>query len=154
MYPSCRDASAQTTWHSRILDGGPSGPLFEVTAEDDPEHPHTSATSTGVWSAIMRSAAALRKREPAGSASGPDFYGLGSATIMRLIEHLPGADRCTQYERKRYELMTGSSRRSAAIPVVLSQQPSITNLDSQPNLGSDVHDTPEAPVSEAEKALE
>lgn len=124
-YPSIRDPSSQTTWHSRIIDDGSANPVFEVTAEDDPEHPLTGSTSTGVWSSIMRQAAALRKREPAGSASGPDFYGLGCATIMFLIEHLPNAERCAQYERKRYELMTGFSRRSAAIPLIVNKGSSL-----------------------------
>lgn len=102
-YLSCVNPGSMTTWNSRIKDGG-AQPLFEVTAEDDPEHPYCSSTSTGAWSAIMRQAAAIRNKEPAGSASGPDFYGLGHATINQLIDSLPGAEKCSSYEVKRYEL--------------------------------------------------
>lgn len=122
-YPSTVNSEANTTWHSRILDGGPS-PLFEVTAEDDPAHPFTGGTSTGVWSAIMKQAASIRSREPAGSASGPDFFGLGNATVAMLIERLPGADRCQQYERKRYE-MSAKGHAAVAVPTSDNTEPVI-----------------------------
>lgn len=120
-YPSTINADTNTVWHSRILDGGPS-PLFEVTAEDNPAHPFTGNTSTGVWSAIMKQAASIRSREPAGSASGPDFFGLGNATVTMLIERLPGADRCHQYERKRYE-MSAKGHAAIAIPTSDNTEP-------------------------------
>lgn len=102
-YFSTKDPEAMTIYHSRILDGGPV-PQFTVTAEDDPDNPLSGATTTAVWSTIMRQAATLRGKEPAGSASGPDFFGLGNATILQLIEALPEAEKCKQYEKKRYEV--------------------------------------------------
>lgn len=115
-YPSTIDAEGVTTWHSKILDGG-NAPLFEVYAEDDPEHPFRGNTSTGVWSTIMRQTSALRNRDPAGSASGPDFFGLGNATVAMLIEKLDNADKCLQYEKKRFEM---SAKGHAAVPVPTS----------------------------------
>lgn len=113
-YPSNIDPEAMTTWHSKILDGG-NTPRFEVYAEDDPEHPFIGNTSTGVWSSIMRQTSALRNREPAGSASGPDFFGLGNSTVAMLIEKLEGADKCAQYEKKRFE-MSVKGHAAVAVP--------------------------------------
>ena len=113
-YPSNIDPEGMTTWHSKILDGG-SAPLFEVYAEDDLEHPFRGGTSTGVWSSIMRQTSALRNRDPAGSASGPDFFGLGNSTVSMLIERLEGADKCEQYERKRFE-MSAKGHAAVAVP--------------------------------------
>lgn len=113
-YPSNIDPEAMTTWHSKILDGG-NTPRFEVCAEDDPEHPFKGSTSTGVWSSIMRQTSALRNRDPAGSASGPDFFGLGNSTVAMLIEKLEGVDKCEQYEKKRFE-MSVKGHAAVAVP--------------------------------------
>ena len=84
-------------------------PVFEVIAEDNPSMPYTNTTSTGVWTQIMRQAASIRNKGPAGSASGPDFFGLGHGTIQQLIEKLPNAEKCTSYEPKRYEMSAGKA---------------------------------------------
>lgn len=102
LYLSAVDAEQQATYHSRILDGG-TGPIFDVYADDNPEQRFQSPTPTGAWTAIVKQVNALRGREYANSASGPDFFGLSNPTISMIIENLPEAKRCTQYQRKVYE---------------------------------------------------
>lgn len=101
-YLSVWDANATVVYHSRILDHG-SAPVFEVTCEEHPDCKFTSGTSTGAWSGIVKQANAIRHRDYSNSASGPDYYGLSNATVSMLIERLPNADYCPNYQFKRFE---------------------------------------------------
>lgn len=129
-YLSVRNPNISVVWHSKVLDDGGPTPVFSVTAEDDPQHPVTGGTSTGVWSAIMRQAAQVRGKEPAGSASGPDMFGFTTPTIMQLIEGLEGAEKCLGYERKKYEFSTG--KRSLAKALDSQPTPTLPSSDAMP----------------------
>lgn len=66
-------------------------------------------TASAVWTAVVRQVAARRaeldlaaRREPAAraglpSVSGPEYFGFAAPTIARLIQELPGAERCSAY---------------------------------------------------------
>ena len=101
-YLSTVDPNNQTTYHSRILDGG-AAPIFQVTGEDNPGAVFQAPTSTGAWSAVVKAANLIRMKEFSNSASGPDYYGLSNATVAMLIEDLPNSDRCINYLKKRFE---------------------------------------------------
>lgn len=102
-YLSGVNPDAQTIYHSRIVDGG-VGPQFEVWAEDQPDLIHRAPTSTGAWTAVLKQAQAIRGKEYGNSASGPDFVGLTHASICMLIEQLPNADRCGEYQMKTWDI--------------------------------------------------
>lgn len=112
-YMSAIDPEAQTVYHNRIMDGG-IGPLFDVYSEDHPEQHFQAPTPTGAWTAIVKAVNAVRGREYVNSASGPDFFGLSNSTISMIIESLPGAAQCTQYQRKVYE---AAPSKAAAVTV-------------------------------------
>lgn len=158
-YASCIDADQPSAlYHSRILDGGIAGPIFQVELDPsfipsefartfllpepkpqpiiavtnhapvsilDSKHSNAStaldllersidysledkklqtvfqsATPTGAWTAVSRQVALVRQKDHANSTSGPDFFGLSSATISTLIEGLSGVDRCINYQRR------------------------------------------------------
>ena len=72
---------------------------------------HAGPTASAVWTAVVRQVAARRaeldaaRREPGAgggrggqpSVSGPEYFGFAAPTIARLIQELPGAERCGAY---------------------------------------------------------
>ncbi len=102
-YLSHVNPDTSVTYYSEVKDGG-SAPLFEVWSEDSPDQKFQSATSTGVWSAVFKQANAIRGKDAANSASGPDFYGFSNNTIAMMIEMLPGIEGCLNYQRKNFEV--------------------------------------------------
>ncbi|KAJ2451276.1 hypothetical protein EV183_003730 [Coemansia sp. RSA 2336] len=82
-----------TCWVSE----GKDAPLFHIEAEDMPESPIVAPTATGAWTTVLRKVNQIRKREHSNSASGPDYFGFSHPTIAKMIQDLPGADRCRTY---------------------------------------------------------
>ncbi|KAJ2553117.1 hypothetical protein EV175_003052 [Coemansia sp. RSA 1933] len=82
-----------TCW---ITDGG-DAPMFHVEAEDMPGAPIVAPTATGAWTAVLRTVNQIRHREHSNSASGPDYFGFSHPTIAKMIQDLPGADKCKTY---------------------------------------------------------
>ncbi|KAJ2734980.1 hypothetical protein IW152_001962 [Coemansia sp. BCRC 34962] len=82
-----------TCW---VADGG-SGPQFHVEPEDMPGSPVVASTATGAWTAVLRAVNQLIQREHSNSASGPDYFGFSHPTIAKMIQDLPGAERCRAY---------------------------------------------------------
>ena len=92
---------------SEILPSESSGPIFRVLLKDDPAHNGysfhyikitlhrwTHSTASGVWMKVLQSL----KRKPNISVSGPEMYGLSHPLVKRLIEELPNAKNCLEYE--------------------------------------------------------
>lgn len=134
-YLSALDATAQTVYHSRILDSG-AGPLFDVYALDNPDQHYQSQTPTGAWTFIVKQVNAIRGREYSNSASGPDFFGLSNPTISMLIEKLSDSEKCTQYQRKVYETATAAGNVSASTKPALNRGVSRRNSSTSMNAGT------------------
>ncbi|KAK9845519.1 hypothetical protein WJX81_008428 [Elliptochloris bilobata] len=105
-YASRRNPEVRVAYECEILDGG-DAPLFRLIAEDDRDHPLTGPTASAPWTAVVRQVAvrraeieAARGDPPPGpraglpSVSGPEYFGFAAPTIARLIQELPGAERC------------------------------------------------------------
>lgn len=56
----------------------------------------------------MKAANAIRKRDHSNSASGPDYFGFSNATIAKMIQDLPNADKCSTYVMQQFEEIAGS----------------------------------------------
>ncbi|KAJ1854462.1 hypothetical protein GGH12_004251 [Coemansia sp. RSA 1822] len=82
-----------TCWVSE----GKDAPLFHVEAEDMPDASIVAPTATGAWTAVLRKVNQIRHREHSNSASGPDYFGFSHPTIAKMVQDLPGADRCRTY---------------------------------------------------------
>lgn len=153
-YLSCTDKDSQTTYISAVVDS-PTGPLFEVYAEDNPTEKYQSNTSTGVWSTIVKLANSIRGKEYTNSASGPDFYGFSNSTIAMMIEMLPGVELCKSYQKKNFEVVPFVPKgRSASVSH--SQQNSHEAGDDDQSMMMDIdHDGEETvDVTEASPPLE
>ncbi|KAI8991640.1 F/Y rich C-terminus-domain-containing protein [Mycotypha africana] len=103
-YPSMIHPDANTIVTSTILDGG-EGPLFHISAADQPEEPIVANSATGAWTAVVRKANEIRKRDHSNSASGPDYYGFKHPTIAKMIQDLPGAKKLPNYLWQSFEEM-------------------------------------------------
>ncbi|KAI9283644.1 F/Y rich C-terminus-domain-containing protein [Umbelopsis sp. AD052] len=104
-YPSMIDANSLTTVRATILDDGGHQPLFKIECEDCPNEPIVANSATGAWTAMVKRANEVRGVLRTNSASGPDYYGLGHATIASLIQELDGASKCKDYVWQQFEAM-------------------------------------------------
>ncbi|KAI8910822.1 F/Y rich C-terminus-domain-containing protein [Gorgonomyces haynaldii] len=96
---SYMDPTKTVRYTCEIVDGG-DAPRFKVTAQDDLEHPSISTTATGAWSPIFKQAHQIRNKEHNYSASGPDYFGFTQPTVLRYVQDLPNADKCSNYKRQ------------------------------------------------------
>lgn len=81
---------------------GRAGPQFHVEPEDTPGSPVVASTATGAWTTVLRAVNHIRRREHSNSASGPDYFGFSHPTIAKMIQDLPGAEKCQSYIRQRF----------------------------------------------------
>ncbi|KAJ1902866.1 hypothetical protein LPJ81_003368 [Coemansia sp. IMI 209127] len=95
-YYSMADPNKNVIYTCWITDGG-DAPMFHVEAEDMPGAPIVAPTATGAWTAVLRTVNQIRHREHSNSASGPDYFGFSHPTIAKMIQDLPGADKCKAY---------------------------------------------------------
>ncbi|KAJ1664725.1 hypothetical protein EV178_003882 [Coemansia sp. RSA 1646] len=95
-YYSMADPNKSVIYTCWITDGG-DVPMFHVEAEDMPGAPIIAPTATGAWTAVLRTVNQIRHREHSNSASGPDYFGFSHPTIAKMIQDLPGADKCKAY---------------------------------------------------------
>ncbi|KAF9994571.1 hypothetical protein BGZ80_000565 [Entomortierella chlamydospora] len=101
-YNSMIDPQQQTTYTCSVIDDG-EAPKFQIDAEDQPGNPIIAGTATGAWTHVVKTANQIRKRDHSNSASGPDYFGFSNATIAKMIQDLPNADKCKTYIMQRYE---------------------------------------------------
>ncbi len=52
MYNSYVNVDSRVEYVSEILDGGDSGPVFKVTAVDDPENPAVATAASSAWQTV------------------------------------------------------------------------------------------------------
>lgn len=99
-----------------------------MVASDNPNHPFSASSPSGVWSAIGKETSRIRGKSVTAT-SGPDYYGLSNPTIQYLIECLPNADKCAQYERKEWTIIGDQNDKKR-------KRTSLTNTqtESEPNI--------------------
>ncbi|CAO3679799.1 unnamed protein product [Umbelopsis ramanniana] len=96
-YMSMIYPEANTIYTCTIEDGG-DAPQFRITPEDAKEEELVSGTATGVWTTVVKRANQIRHRDVSNSVSGPEYFGFAHPTIAKMIQDLPGAERCGRYK--------------------------------------------------------
>ncbi|KAI7826516.1 hypothetical protein BC939DRAFT_446630 [Gamsiella multidivaricata] len=109
-YNSMIDPHQQTTYTCSVIDDG-EAPKFQIDAEDQPGKPIIAGTATGAWTHIVKAANLIRKRDHSNSASGPDYFGFSNATIAKMIQDLPNAEKCKGYIMQRFEEPSGKAEK-------------------------------------------
>ena len=91
-YYSVRNPSTRTEYINRILDHGEAGPLFTVTAMDDPDTVYSAPSASACWATIVKAVNTARGKVDARSAvSGLEHFGVSNYIVKRLVNALPGA---------------------------------------------------------------
>ncbi|KAF9943281.1 hypothetical protein BGZ75_007221 [Mortierella antarctica] len=101
-YNSMIDPHNLTIYTCSVIDDG-EAPKFQIDAADQPGKPIIAGTATGAWTHVVKAANAIRRRDHSNSASGPDYFGFSNATIAKMIQDLPNADKCETYVMQRFE---------------------------------------------------
>ncbi|KAJ2821658.1 hypothetical protein GGI24_004153 [Coemansia furcata] len=96
--PSLLANNTRCLYTSEILHGG-DAPVFQVTADDMPNSPFRSTSSSGVWKQILDQLSAKGVGVKT-HASGPQMYGLAHLGVTKAIQELDNADKCQKYIRQ------------------------------------------------------
>merc|ERR1712137_66586 len=102
-YQSFINPEDRTEFTSEILDGG-ERPLFRVTAADAPDQFATAYSPTGAWTAVLKQGGedtgrrSKNKKSKNSAVSGPEYFGLTRPIILKLIQDLPGSEKCEKYQ--------------------------------------------------------
>ncbi|CAO3564684.1 unnamed protein product [Mortierella alpina] len=107
-YNSMIDPHNLTVYTCSVIDDG-EAPKFQIDAADQPGKPIIAGTATGAWTHVVKAANAIRRRDHSNSASGPDYFGFSNATIAKMIQDLPNADKCETYIMQRFEEPSAAS---------------------------------------------
>ena len=86
-----------------ILDGGLK-PQYKLISNEDPDNPIIRDSSTGCWIAVCNKINILQgsKRSKV-TISGTDRFGLSDSNVVRLLQSLPNADKCSKYIMKQFD---------------------------------------------------
>jgi chromodomain-helicase-DNA-binding protein 7 len=114
LYASPLNAGEKVVWYSEIQDDKSELPLFMVTATGDETAVFRGRTSTAPWAHAIRELANQFNSKDK-TISGPDAFLLSSPIITLLIEHLPGANNCHEYQMKNLTSLSDPSDRRGKV---------------------------------------
>lgn len=120
-YASSLTADGRTRYICEILENADgTGPLFRVTAEDDPTLVCEASSPSQAWKLVLERVNKIKSdANKRASVSGPEYFGYGHPKIAELIAKLPGAEACARYhaaqvplppQRKKRDRDASSSR--------------------------------------------
>lgn len=112
----------QCLYTCKIFDDGIS-PRFEISPEDAPETTFSSQSISEVYASFLLAAAPQNPDNL--TLSEYDFFGLSNPIVQNLIQSLPGANECSSYEWKKFEVIraTKASQSIDIHPGQISDQP-------------------------------
>jgi hypothetical protein len=91
-YHSVRSPSTRTEYSNRIVEHGDHGPLFTVTAADDPDTVYSAASASACWATIVKAVQTAKGKADGRSAvSGLEHFGVSHPVVKKLVNNLPGA---------------------------------------------------------------
>ncbi|KRX05591.1 hypothetical protein PPERSA_12769 [Pseudocohnilembus persalinus] len=88
-------------YHCEIMEGSDGRPLYKVISEEDPSNPIIKDSSTGCWVYICQKVNNLQEfKKDKVTISGTDRFGLLDSNVIRLLENMENAEKCTRYKFK------------------------------------------------------
>eukprot|EP00123_Amoebidium_parasiticum_P000749 comp11644_c0_seq1/m.6148 comp11644_c0_seq1/g.6148 ORF comp11644_c0_seq1/g.6148 comp11644_c0_seq1/m.6148 type:complete len:573 (-) comp11644_c0_seq1:269-1987(-) len=92
IHTSWKNPATKTTYTCTVSEGA-HGPLFTISAEDDPNNVAEGSSATAAHITVLNRIRLAKKgqEDPKMTGAGPLFFGF--STISSVIESLPGADR-------------------------------------------------------------
>ncbi|KAI8871048.1 hypothetical protein GQ42DRAFT_162310 [Ramicandelaber brevisporus] len=117
-YWSMYTPGQQVIYTCTIEDGG-SHPKFRLTPEDLPAGtaPIEWESSTGAWARVIKAVNTIKVSgtDSVSSVSGTDLFGFTHATIAKLIQDLPNADKCKNYQWQSFTEMDAKHMRNMKV---------------------------------------
>eukprot|EP01116_Phalansterium_solitarium_P021670 TRINITY_DN682_c0_g2_i1.p1 TRINITY_DN682_c0_g2~~TRINITY_DN682_c0_g2_i1.p1 ORF type:complete len:2198 (-),score=956.94 TRINITY_DN682_c0_g2_i1:231-6824(-) len=105
LYDSMFERGKRIDYTCEII--GNKEPIFRITPEDDPSQAVEARAASGAWKTVLSRVSMVRgDAVPKTAISGPEHYGFAQPAIAKLIQELPGADRCRNYKMQKF----GSSK--------------------------------------------
>jgi len=104
-FSSMKNPDIRVSYINEILPG--DQPIFRVIADDDQENAISATSPSAAWKIIIEKVNVLKKEPTQGkrmfaSVSGPEYFGFSNATISKLIQELPNAEKCANYIMKKF----------------------------------------------------
>ena len=134
-YSSLSDMDKKATYVNEILEDAGGHPVFRVTCQESDRDPEVfvADTSSGVWAKIGKrinecKEAVIGKKNFT-QLSGPEMFGYGHPTVIRLLQELPGVEKLTKYETQTFEVkgLKGAKKaQSQKQKQSQNQQPNLT----------------------------
>ena len=105
-YQSFKTPDSKVEYSSEILEGENQKPLFRVTASDAIDEPADGNSATAAWSLILRRVKSMQSGDKIegeenrifNAVSGPEYFGLARGIVRKLIQELPRASECENYQ--------------------------------------------------------
>lgn len=101
-FSSFLDATAMTIYTSEIIDNG-NAPLFQVTAADAPGHVFAGQSTSGAWKQVIDILSNIGSSGAKTHQSGPDLFGLSDLAVVKCIQELEGANKCSKYVFQKFK---------------------------------------------------
>ncbi|KAJ9057765.1 hypothetical protein DSO57_1019550 [Entomophthora muscae] len=133
-YHSATRTDRHALYTATVLNDGGS-PSFRILADDNPV-PIIGKTASGAWAAVISQANHIRGLKRKNTASGPENFGVADATISKMIQDLPNAQLCENYNWEEFQLQ--EPKKSPLLPLEIPNQAS----PSKPPVSSRAKPTP------------
>jgi len=104
-YTSMKIPSKRANFFCEIIEQDDK-PLFKVTPEEDPSCPVVADSASAAWSSIIQRINNKKIEDTKRmyhSVSGPEYFGYANPAVVKLIQELPNAEKCTKFVRKIFE---------------------------------------------------
>eukprot|EP01016_Furgasonia_blochmanni_P047724 TRINITY_DN7041_c0_g1_i5.p1 TRINITY_DN7041_c0_g1~~TRINITY_DN7041_c0_g1_i5.p1 ORF type:complete len:195 (+),score=62.95 TRINITY_DN7041_c0_g1_i5:68-586(+) len=103
VYASMFTRGVKAEYSCEIIDGGEK-PIYKVTSNEDQENPIIKDSSTGCWVHVLQRVNDLQEVKKAKvTISGTERFGLLEPNVVRVLEYLPNAEKCSKYKFKHRE---------------------------------------------------
>ncbi len=91
----------KTTYTCEICRGKDDKPRYKIVSDEHPDKVIIKDSSTGCWVHVCKGVNNLREIKKAKvTISGTERFGLLESNVVRLLEHLPNAEKCFKYNFK------------------------------------------------------
>lgn len=100
-FPSIRDPNVKEWYVCQILDNGGELPVFRIQPKNDPSVVFEGNVPSRPSIELLKKISFSRfksKSSKSPTISGPEFFAFASPKIRKIMEHLPGANKCPKFK--------------------------------------------------------
>lgn len=107
LYASMQKLGEKALYTCEIMKGPDNRPRYKLYGSEEPNNVIVKDSSTGCWVYVCKRVNDLKevKKEKV-TISGTERFGLLETNVVRLLEYLPNAEKCTRYNFKQRVIET------------------------------------------------